>query len=468
MSFPPNTRCGPSRPRTERGSALIAVLLLAALVAVIASHLLTRSAQEHRLATRSYYQSAALNLAEAGIEEAMWAANNNWIDGAHGWTPSDDGTGAMVRTLTSSLSLAQGAGEIYLRLDQPASATPVAVALGVVRLPGQLKIVKQLQVKLERRALWANGMVAKGTITFTGNAAVDSYDSDLGPWDATTNRSDQATVATLSTAVDPVVLNSNASIYGFVATGGGLPDVGGNGRIYGPTTPADVDMDPARIRSDFSANLPAATAPTGTPISNLGTVSSSVTLPLAGDPLGPDGRYLYTAASLSINGNDSVSIKGPVDIIVTGNVSVSGNGNLAVGGTGSTNPSLNLYAAATVSIGGNGMINHTNVPINSTIHGTAPDGTTQSISISGNGSFIGTIYAPNADLTLSGNGGNSGAVIGKTINLSGNAVFHYDIRLGQVPSERFFKPISWIELTAPAGSGAALARDNRVPFSSAL
>ena len=442
------------------------MLLLAAIAAAAAGWLLTRASQEVRLATRSYYLATALNLAEAGVEEAMWAANSAAFTSAHGWTEAAGG-GAVVLSRTTGLDVSQGTAQLHVRVDAPASTNPVVTALGLVRLPGQRDLVKQLRVPLARRALWANGMVAKGSIIFTGNATVDAYDSDLGPWHATTNRSDQATVATLSTAPDPVDLSSNASIYGYVATGGSVPDVGGTGRIYGPTTPANVKMDPTRIRGDFSANLPVATTPTGTPVS-LGSVSSTLTLPRAGDTPGPDGRYLYSASSLSLGGNNTVSILGPVDLIVTGNVTVSGNGSLSVGGAGSTNPSLNLYAAATVSIGGNGMINHTDKPTGTTIYGTAPDGTTQSINIGGNGSFVGTVYAPNANLVLSGNGGNSGAVIAKTINLSGNAAFHYDIRLAQVPSERYFRPTAWLELTAPAGSGQGLARDNREPFAGKL
>src|SRR5690606_23329988 len=104
----------------------------------------------HRLATRSYYQSVALNLAEAGIEEAMWAANNSFVDSSHGWTWAGDMSGARVRKTTTGLGLAQGSGEIYLRLDQPNSNMPVVTALGVVRLPGQTPILKQLRVPLSR------------------------------------------------------------------------------------------------------------------------------------------------------------------------------------------------------------------------------------------------------------------------------------------------------------------------------
>lgn len=77
MSSPLNLRCERNPLRTERGSAIITVLILAAVTAVIASGFLFRSAQEAKLATRSFFNTAALNLAEAGIEEGLFAINTN-------------------------------------------------------------------------------------------------------------------------------------------------------------------------------------------------------------------------------------------------------------------------------------------------------------------------------------------------------------------------------------------------------
>ncbi|MDD3180962.1 MAG: hypothetical protein PHQ04_11520 [Opitutaceae bacterium] len=466
MSSPRNTPFAPNRLRTDRGSALITVLLLAAIVAFIGMHLLDRSLQESRLAARSFYLNAALNLAENGVEEAMWAANNNTLSTSSGWTLAGDGTGALVRT-TTGLTLAQGSGEIYLRVDSPATSQPVLTSLGVVRLPGQPVLVKQLRLPLVKRALWANGMVARGIITFSGNAVVDSYDSSIGVYNASTNRTDQATVASIATALDPIVLNSNATIYGYVATAGAEPDVNNNGRIYGATTPSSVTVDPMRVRRDFSCNLPDVTAPTGSAYAV--TISGSLTLPRDGDVASANGRYLYTTSSISISGNNALSIKGPVDIIVTGSTSVSGNGSISVGGSGSTNASVGIYAAGSVSLGGNGMANATNLPINATIYGTAPASANQTITVSGNGEMIGTIYAPNATLSLSGNGATCGAVIANSITLGGNGNFHYDVRLATASSsDRYFRPAYWIELTDPANGGTSLARDNREPFNTVL
>ena len=470
MSSPPNSRCAPNPFRTERASALIAVLVLAAVVALFATHILKRSLQEGKLATRSYYLSVAQNLAEGGLEDALFAANNTYFNSTYGWSTATDGTTAKVKT-TTGLALAQGTGEIYIRVDNSTTPTPTVTALGVVRLINQPAVVKQLRMAIVKRSLWANGMVAKGAITFSGNAAVDSYDSSVGVYNSGTNRTDQATIASTSTALDPIDLSSNANIYGYAATAGADPVVSANGRIYGATSPANPKVDPTRVRKDFATNLPDATAPPGTPIS-LGSISSGTTLPRALDLPGADGRYLYTATSISLAGNNTVSIAGPVDLIVTGTMTVAGNGAVSLSGVALLNASLGLYVAGDISFGGNGLVTGTNKPASVTIYGTAPSTSTQSITISGNGEFIGTIYAPNATLALSGDGANSGAVIAKSITLGGNGEFHYDTALATTATtastDQYFRPDTWIELTKKAGTGAALARDNRQPFNTEL
>lgn len=441
------------------------MLVLAAVTAVIASGFLFRSAQEAKLATRSFYQLAALNLAEAGIEEGLHAANSSTLTTANGWTLISGTTADYSKTITTGFNFVQATGSIYIRVDSSTSFTPVVLAAGVVTIPNQPRIVKQLRVAGAKRRIWANTLVSKGTVTFSGSASVDSYDSSLGAYNAATNRSDQATVATNSTAVDPIVIGSSAVIYGYVATGGSDPVIGGSGRIYGTTTPVGTLVDAARIRRDFTANLPDVTAPTGSATS-LSSVSHNMTLPRSGDSPGANGRYLYTATSIQMDSNDTVKITGPVDLIVTGNVSITGTAGLVIGGTGSVNPSLNLYSSGSIEIGGSASVNATNSPAALAVWGTATSAGTQDVRMSASGDFYGTIYAPNGTVTLAGNGSNYGAVIAKTAVVSGSGNFHYDIQLGfqSTTLDVSFRPTAWCELVSPPGSGAAFARDNRTPF----
>lgn len=453
------------------------MLILAAVTAVIASGFLFRSRQESRLATRSYFQVVALNLAEAGLEEALYAANTSSLTTANGWSLVAGSSTDYYKTITTGFNFDQATGAIYIRADGATGATPAIVAAGVVNIPNQPKIVKQLRVAgTGPRHLFANGIVAKGTVTFSGAADIDSYDSNIGTWNAISNRSDRATVATNAT----VQVSGSAYIYGYVATGGAAPSVGPAGRIYGATSSGTPLVDPTRVRTDFNTNLTDATAPTTSAIS-LGAYSiggsSSASLPRAGDLPGANGRYLYTCSSLAVSGVGYLSITGPVDIIVTGNTSVGGSGYIAVGGGSSVNPSLNLYCPGTIDIGGSGMVNNTSLPINTTIWGTKPSGSTQTINIGGSGSYKGTIYAPNGNVAISGAGGLYGAVIANTVTVSGSGVMHYDTQLanatiagGPTPggsaSGTTIAVSAWAELTSSPGSGSAFARDNRAPFSS--
>lgn len=450
------------------------MLVLAAVTAVISASFLSRSAQESKLATRSLYQTVALNLAEAGIEEALHAVNMTAVNTANGWSLASGSTTDYVKTISSGLVFQQASGAIHIRIDGATAATPVITSAGVVTIPNQPKLIKQLRVSGAGPAkIWSNGIVAKGNVTFSGSADIDSYDSLLGNWNASTNRSDKATVATNAT----VQLSGSAYIYGYVATGGAAPSVGDSGRIYGATSPSTPLVDASRVRRDFNANLTDATAPTTTAIS-LGAYavggSSIASLPRALDLPGANGRYLYTCSSLTVDGSGRLNITGPVDIIVTGNTSVGGSGYIAVGGGVSINPSFNLYCPGTITIGGSGMVNNTSLPINSSIWGTKPaGGTAQTISVTGSGAYKGTIYAPNGNIVIDGSGGLYGAVIGNTVTLSGSAVIHYDVRLANQTSvggptagvnSAYFRVSSWAELTDLPGSGDAFARDNRAPF----
>jgi hypothetical protein len=449
----------------ERGSAVITVLVLAAVTALIASSLLARALQESRLASRSVFQAAALNLAEAGIEEGLHAANTSRLNGANGWSLAAAATDDFVKTV-SGFNLQQATGSFRVRVDQGSSISPTIIAVGVIEIPGQPRIVKQLRVTAAKRSLWANGIVARDKVVFSGNVSVDSYNSQTGAYDASTNRSDQATVATLRTQSDPIVLNSNASIFGYVATGGQDPTVGNGGRIYGLTTPSGTLVDPMRIRRDFSANLPDVVPPTSSPYA-LGAVKTALTLPRVGDVAGANARYLYSMTSLQLAGSDALTVLGAVDVVVSGKVTTAGNSQLTVGSASAPTANLNIYVADQVDIQGNGVVNLTNLPANMAIWGTqSSSGSRQDIKIGGNGSYVGVIYAPNAVVDLTAQNGVYGAIISHETKVAGNGKFHYDVRLGSVSQsfEVSFRPTSWSELSQAANSGAAFARDGREPF----
>lgn len=449
---------------------MITALILAAVTAVIVSGFLVHSAQEARLANRSFFLTAILNLAEAGVEEGLYAINTGGFTTANGWSPVGGSAGDFSKVI-SDIDLRQATGAIYIRVDGALGPTPVVTACGVATFPTQPRLVKQLRVGATARRIWSNTVVGRSNITVDGSADIDAYDSSLGPYNPTTNRSDRASIATN----DTVVVSGSATIYGYVATGGSPPSVGPGGRIYGATSPASPAVDTTRVRTDFSTNLAdAAPPPTSGSAYALGTTwpSSSVTLPRTGDTAGANGRFLYTVTNVALGGSDVLSIKGPVDLVATGNVSIGGSARLEVGGTGATNPSLNLYSPGTITLGGNGMVNHTINSAKVSFWGTKPAGTPpQTISLGGSSAFYGTIYAANGNITVDGSGSVFGALIGNSVLIKGSTELHYDTQLGTTlatggpnPSAPIVRVTSWVELSAAAGSGNAFARDTRAPF----
>ncbi len=124
---------------------ITAVLLIAALTAIIASLLLTRSVQEQKLAARAQASDTAFALAEAGLDQAIQALNNGWLTSAHGWSDATDGT-AKLRSTTSGLPVFPGEGSIRVRIDDPTGTNPQITALGLVALPNQANVIRQLRV----------------------------------------------------------------------------------------------------------------------------------------------------------------------------------------------------------------------------------------------------------------------------------------------------------------------------------
>jgi len=64
-------------------------------------------------------------------------------------------------------------------------------------------------------------------------------------------------------------------------------------------------------------------------------------------------------------------------------------------------------------------------------YGVSPtDGSTQSVAIAAPGNIWATIYAPNANISLTGNPDWFGAVVASGFSGNGNTGFHYDTQLG--------------------------------------
>ena len=455
----------------QRGSVLIVALLFSIIIAISLGSYLTLSQSTLRMANRAFYYNGALNLAETGMEQAMWSINKAVAHNASAWT---DWTteGSTARRTIAGIDYGHGViGQARVRVyNYTGSNTPSIVVRATLTSATMPSVEKWLKVGLIRGSRFSNGLVAKESITFNGgNVTVDSWNSDPDHNPATAAipfstavRHDNGSVGSISIQASAIDI-SNSSIWGSVATGGAAPRVGPNGSVLNEASAladktgwANPNVDPSLVSNDFTANFDPVAQPAATPIGNvlgtgtIGTAGTSTTL-------------CYTALSLSGKSSNVLTIAGHVTLILnapagTDAISMSGQSSIRI----PEGSSLTIYTAGDVSITGGGVANDNPAPVTFQLWGTSTSTTTkQDIKIAGNGVLAAVVYAPNGTVTANG-GGSSGAVMGSIVandvTITGGSSFHYDESLANVDNDAPFRIGYWSEMLS-ATDRAAYAAD---------
>lgn len=430
---------------------LIVAMLLAAVIALMLGSYLNLNLNSARQAFRSFQNYAAVNLVEAGAEEALWSYNRSAEGQADAWNGWTTNSPAAWRKFDGFDFTGNTSGwvKVYVGNTQPAAgSSPKIVTLASVNPASGASITRMMEITLRKRSFFASGLVAKDSITFNGaTATVDSWDSDpdndasTAPVDYDASvRKDNGTVASTSVANTAALINQ-ASIWGFVYTGGAQPQVGTQGSIRGANTPAGVTIDASRIATDFNAEFKNITAPTD------GTY-----IPAVGATLGVLGlQTKWRCPAISLTGNQTLTILGQVTLVLTAPsgttaLNMAGNAQIII----PSGSSLTLYVEGDVKIAGKGLANSNVQPITAQVWGTNTTVGSQAIQIVGNGDLRASVYAPNAAVTVNGNGNVMGSVVANTITLTGNAAFHYDEALSDYGDNAGFSVDKWRELTTPA------------------
>lgn len=419
----------------KKGSILLVTMILALALAVFVGSFIKLAMGSYRLSQRSFFSNSTLNLAEAGLEEAIYALNNaDWS----GWTASG---GDMVRTITGLPIATNRTGQIKVKVFNYATSTqPRIVAEGLADIGSGPPITKQIEAKVGKKSFWANGMVAKDTVEFKGGvASVDSYDSSDptystgGLYDPLKNK-DNGSVGSTAVTTDAVSI-SNSDIWGTVSTAGTAPSVGPTGSIMGLDTPSGITVDPNRIRTDFKANFDLPDSPTSFTYTYGAAVSGAATFGTTGT------TNSFRLPSLDNSNGDVTSIYGDVTLLVTGDIEIKGEIFI------DANASLTVYVEGDVDIGGNGLINTSQIPANTIIYGIST--TTQTINLNGNAALHAAVYAPNAEVELKGGGGSgefTGSVVAATVFVNGTYDFHYDEALADLATSKVYTVSLWREL----------------------
>ena len=144
--------------------------------------------------------------------------------------------------------------------------------------------------------------------------------------------------------------------------------------------------------------------------------------------------------------NKRIVITGPTVFLIEGGDFTITGGNAGI--TIAPGASLQIYMAGpTTSIGGQGIVNEAGRPANFSYWGL-PGNTL--VRVQGNGDFIGTIYAPSAQLVLGGGGASGddfmGAAVAGSVKMGGHYKVHYDESLLPFGQRRGYTIVTWNEV----------------------
>lgn len=388
---------------------MLICLVTCVLAGVVLASYLTLVSNRFTMSMRSKAWNEALPVLEAGIEEGMTHLqdDNNGPLTANGWNP---GTLNGQTVYTKRRNFSDGS-YFYAQIYFPTPTNPVIYSSGFVPSPVNSKsgyIERTVKVTTSKPKIFNNAIAANGPINMNGTAMVDSYDSCLGPYSSSNSLGTNGSIAT-----DGSISLGNAQVYGTVTTGAnGTVTTGPNGSAgddswnAGKTGGVEPGWSAADMNVYFQSNPPPAGGPFLGP-----TVVSNVTY-LTG------GTNQLSGINIS-SSSQPIIVTAPSVLYVTGPISVTGNGYIQI----NSNASLTIIMGGSASFGGNGIINGTGVPANLNLVGL---NSCTSVSYAGGVDFVGTINAPEADMSMAGTANVYGAAIVNSFVNKGTANFHFD------------------------------------------
>jgi Tfp pilus assembly protein PilX len=395
------------RGKQEKGAILIIAVIILMFLLLLAFPFLFRMSTEYRIAEKTYKSFAALNLAEAGIDRAIWELNYGDITTWAGDSSS--------RTMTLTDFQAFGGkviGDVQITVNEPESDSPVVEATGTVVYSDTLEVSKTTRTVLKRSEFAPFTFAAFGSEGILTNidTDTDSYDSRIGLYAVNGNQSSWGNIGTNSLTDGAITLNDDSEIAGNAYTG---PESNPNLVI--------VLNDTSQI---FKNKLPL-------------FKSKKMTAVTEPKNLTPRGLYTLTGgAEDTINQSGEYSgfvLSDSAKVTVTGNLTLYVNGEFLM----NSNSILDIFPGSTVKIylggenfeiSGGAKLNNVSLnPRKLLILGT--DSFTGTMHWESNSEFYGAIYVPKATVDYRTTYDLYGSLIAKKLISNAHYDIHFDIAL---------------------------------------
>ena len=402
----------------RRGGLLITALLLCSIISLITlpSYIML-SKTALRQSQRAMFNVAVVDLAETGLEHAVWAQNNASSNpsGWTGWSTAQEGS--YYRNFTGFNFSGGVSGSVKVVVRAPNTANSVAIARATIILQDGQKIEKWVRSTLFRSGATMQGLVLSGSLSMNGGGTVvDSWRSvqNINTPNVATSynnapRGYNATVATISQSTGSV--SGSGYFYGSVKVGAASGGVNFNGYPY-----------PYSVDNNYTATAPSAVSMPAGGLDLTWGYKHNGTIGVAGQ------SSMYQMSSLSMGDGGNMTIEGNVVLLLkatstssTAALSINGGSviRLAEGAT------LSIYTPGNISLNGSGFINSAAAK-NLKIFGTAGSTATQTFQWTGSTSISGLVHAPNADISMTGGGSQFyGAMTARSVYIE-NGGLHFD------------------------------------------
>jgi Tfp pilus assembly protein PilX len=423
----------------ERGFAIVVSMVIILVISLLAVAAMRASVSERWLSGNYASTKAAFASAEAGIYDgvARLRANNiqDTAPSSTTWTspattsPDFQNSFSIKHLVKNGNTVIDFAGKPYY----------------VITSTGYDSSARRAQKTIEAivtlsGSYFEAGMTGCDGVTANGTPVTDSFSSDRGPYNATTNVGSNSTVATCNAGAN-ISLAGNPDINGSVAATGnvvvtGSPTVTGQIVNGAPTS----ICDPANVSALVAAKAPASPPSTKLKLNN-GDVQN----------IGA-GTYYYQEITMSSGSTINVTGPGETILYISNNLTQTGGDIIVAPGA-----TLKIYTPGTIDLSGNGISNQdlvgsttvigspTKVRIFSSSTDTSSNG---AVKVAGGAKLAGSVYAPKGLIKLAGSEQLYGAVRGKYVDTLGTNQFHYDEALGKMPMDNFdgFNIVSWREV----------------------
>lgn len=402
----------------EQGSALVVMAMATIAVAGLATALVTVNVSSAMQQRQECNQLHARYVCQAGLAQGMYELRR--------------GNSGAVGAANAPVTWGQSN---YWVAATP--LTPDVSRLTATAVDDRSAARMELTVREVPNTIWRFAAFGKEKLHMDSNARADSYNSTLGTWDSQSSGAGNDQHALTNGDVGSngdVAMDQNGHVWGDATAG---PDhyttVLGNAIVTGTTTPMAEAIE-----------FPPLVVPSFTNFGSL-TVSGPTTIP-SGD---------RTYDNLTINSNKTLTITGPAKIVMTNFTLKSGSQVVINAAAGP----VEFWVIDDFKMSSNSQIASTdflpkNVKMNLLSDNVInPEVVVDldEVDFDSNSKLFGTIYAPNAKVTINSNFNLYGAMLARDVDLNSNCMMHFDEDLlnSTASSQVKLEVLCWRELPNP-------------------